>query len=145
MASPAKKLASMEAAYAEAMGRTAQAVPMDCCVDASGARIRTVAVHRTEFAKGCSKLTLADPKRWTTLYGVSPRRALAKTLGALGVRPGAVVVTAQLSGVQGPDINLCVERDGQLVTLATVWDGLTEDEVKDAVRQLVTESWEAST
>jgi len=138
----AAKRNDKEAAYAAAMAAQA---PPPICTDASGARIRLVAVHLTEFARGCAGMAGGNPKRWATLYGVSPRTAVAKTLQRLGVGPRAVQVQPHIAGADGADIDLCAEREGQLVPLATFWDGLTEAEVRDALQQLEAERWEPRT
>lgn len=129
MATPAKREAA----------RAAQHAPIPTvCTDASGARIRAVGVHLTPFVKGLEGAAIDNPKRWARLWGVSPAKAVAKTLRRIGVSPRAAVVTPE------PDatVSLSADRDGELRPLATFWDGLTEAEVREALAALAASGWE---
>ncbi|WP_337186608.1 hypothetical protein [Phenylobacterium sp.] len=148
MTPSAKTAANRQAARAEAAAVAATAAAGAVCVDARGARIRTVAIHLTGFAPRCEGLAIDNPRRWATLYGVSPERALRALLKRLARAPRAVRFapgpalgdvdvlaepTVQAMGRAGPDA---------LVPFATVWDGLTEAELTEAQAALIAAGWE---
>ncbi|MBW8815565.1 MAG: hypothetical protein JF588_19260 [Caulobacterales bacterium] len=117
------------------------------CTDASGARIRTVAVHLTPFAPGCEGLAIANPKRWATLYGRTPLGAVKATLKRINRPPRAVAIAA---GPAPGDVDLLARptvaqlgkaSDGEAVPFATFHHGLTLVEVRAALAALVAEDW----
>lgn len=122
------------------------------CTDASGARIRTVCVHLTNFAPGCDGMAIDNRKRWATLWGVSPLRAVKATLKRVNRSPQAVRFEP---GAAPGDVNLMarptvaqldrsdVENQG-LVPFATIWTGLTPAEATEALAALVADGWEPS-
>lgn len=118
--------------------------------DASGARIRTVAVHLTPFAPGIGTLALQHPRRWATLYGKSPLQAVRATCARIRQSPRDLVVdtAAQaagdvaLMGQVPPELaRLVSDAAATRVPFAIFWDGITAAEVTDALAALVTAGW----
>lgn len=140
---------SSAAALATRQALAAPAIPT-VCTDASGARIRTVGVHLTEFAPGCRGKRLQHPDRWRTFYGVTPAKMLRTVLRKLQLPPGALTVAGHVNG----DVDLLIQvkpEDLRLVSteadrverapIAVFWDGLTEAEVQGALDQLAAAGW----
>jgi hypothetical protein len=142
---------SKKAATLEAMQAEAAASAPTVCTDASGVRIRTVAVHLTPFAPGCRSLPLNDRKRWATLWGVTPVRAVKATCKRLNQSPRNLTVdtAAQaagdvaLMGAVPPELlELVSARRSERVPFAIYWDGLTAAEIQEALAALVAAGWE---
>lgn len=120
------------------------------CVDASGARIRTVGVHLTPFAPHCEGLSVENRKRWAVLHGVSPERAVRATLKRLNRSPRAVRLQAFDTGVDVlsrptvATLHKVADAEQDFAPFAHFTDGLTLAEAQAALDALIASGWEPS-
>jgi hypothetical protein len=111
---------------------------------------RTVGVHLTPFAPGCSSLGISDERRWKFLWGALPQPAMRSVLTRLNRAPAEITVETQPNG----DLDLLAtiharednhqlhlsDADGR-APLAVLWHGMTETEARAELAALTAAGW----
>lgn len=114
---------------------------------ASAARTWPISVHLTPFAPRCADLRIDHPSRWKTFYGLTVDQVVRATLKRLNLAPGACTAavegndTALLANVPPELLKLVSGRPGEPVPHALFWDGVSVEQLTQALNDLTARGW----